>query len=379
MPQNYQFQYKSGVSYVTASNVQGISITVGRQRQLDQYSASTARIEIRYPTGYASPVAEYVSGTQVIIRNATSNLDMWIGRISNVEVRYGIPYSGGVGNADRLTITCEGAFAQLGRMQGNEYALTAGTLSAQIFTAATQTGLALNIAGATNPNLSAYTVSGTWGDWFNMAALTTNGRVLDGIAFDSVTLWSPFEVYVSTINFSDTANNATNQVYDNIEFASWADNYYSQVTVDPDALSPVVATKAGATAPYRTYRANTLNSSTSQATDLANYLLNNYDSADFALTSISCLAEAQNTFKLDSIAYQTTGPTVNPMFAWCIGTQVNVTFRGATFTCIIEGATMTATPESSRYTFYLSGADLNAYLRLNNAVFGQLNYNKLGY
>jgi hypothetical protein len=108
-------------------------------------------------------------------------------------------------------------------------------------------------------------------------------------------------------------------------------------------------------------------------------LLNNYDSADFALTSISCLAEAQNTFKLDSIAYQTTGPTVNPMFAWCIGTQVNVTFRGTTFTCIIEGATMTATPASSRYTFYLSGADLNAYLRLNNAVFGQLDYNKLGY
>lgn len=379
MPQNYQFQYLSGVSYVTATNVQSISINVGRRRQLDQYNASTARVEIRYPTGFASPITQFVSGTKVIIRNATSNLDMWVGRISNVEVNYGIPYSGGVGNADRLTITCEGSFAQLGRMQGNDYVLTANTLSNQISTASTQTGLALTSVGSQNPSLSAYTVSGTWGDWLNMAAITTNGRLIDAIQFDGVALWSPFEVYVSNINFSDTANNATNQVYDNIEFASWADNFYSQVTVEPAGLSPVVATNPSASAPYRTYRANTLNSSTSQATDLANYLLSNYDSSDFALTSISCLAEAQNTFKLDNIAYQSTSPTVNPMFAWCIGTQVNVTFRGTTFTCIIEGASMTATPQSSRYTYYLSGADLNAYLRLNNAVFGQLDYNKLGY
>jgi len=56
-----------------------------------------------------------------------------------------------------------------------------------------------------------------------------------------------------------------------------------------------------------------------------------------------------------------------------------VTFRGTTFTCIIEGVSMQATPASSRYTYYLSGADLNAYLILNNAVFGKLDSNKLGY
>jgi hypothetical protein len=49
------------------------------------------------------------------------------------------------------------------------------------------------------------------------------------------------------------------------------------------------------------------------------------------------------------------------------------------FSCVIEGATMSATPESSTYTYYVSGADLNAYLLLNNAVFGKLDFNKLGY
>jgi hypothetical protein len=41
------------------------------------------------------------------------------------------------------------------------------------------------------------------------------------------------------------------------------------------------------------------------------------------------LAEAQSTFKLDSLV--ASGVTVYP------GVQVTVTFRGTVFTCIIEG------------------------------------------
>jgi hypothetical protein len=117
---------------------------------------------------------------------------------------------------------------------------------------------------------------------------------------------------------------------------------------------------------------NTFNASTAQATDYANYLLANYDSQGFALLSISCLAEAQNTFKLDELASTT-------YLASLPGISCTVTFRGTTFNCVIEGASVTATPQSSRYTFYLSGADLNAYLILNDAVFGKLDNNKLGY
>ena len=47
--------------------------------------------------------------------------------------------------------------------------------------------------------------------------------------------------------------------------------------------------------------------------------------------------------------------------------------------CIIEGVTMSATPAGTRFTFALSGADLNAYLILGNTTFGTLDYNRLGY
>ena len=219
--------------------------------------------------------------------------------------------------------------------------------------------------------MAATTVSGTWGDWVNRALLTVNGRMWDSYAA-AVSVFSPYELYTSAITFSDTANNSTNQVYDKIEFASYADNFYTQVIADPESFAS--ATVSTGSAPYRTYTVNTLNSSTSQATDYANYLLNNYKTASFALTSISCLAEAQNVFKLDQIS----GASGN-QFSTIPGTKVQVQFRGTLFNCVVEGVTLSATPEQSRYTYYLSGADLNAYLLLNDTVYGRLNYNKLGY
>jgi hypothetical protein len=145
-------------------------------------------------------------------------------------------------------------------------------------------------------------------------------------------------------------------------------------TISPRSQLPLKATQpkiaSSGSAPFRNLNLQTFNNSNAQALDFANYLLTQYGSTSFALASVSCLAEAQNTMKLDNIG---TG------FWDCIGAAVTVTFRGTTYYAIIEGASFTASPESSRYTFYLSGADLNSYLILNNTVQGRLNFNKLGY
>jgi hypothetical protein len=120
---------------------------------------------------------------------------------------------------------------------------------------------------------------------------------------------------------------------------------------------------------------NTLNASTSQATDYANYLLNNFTAAPLAITSFSCLANAQNFFKLWNLA--TSGGSLE--IGTCVGAQVSVAFRGTTYQCIIEGAAFSAVPGEARYTYYVSPADQNAYLILNNATFGKLDFNRLGY
>lgn len=376
--QTYNVEYsQDGLSFTALSNVTSIAVNLGRRAQLDQYNASTAQIVVRYPTGFASPIAALITGTYISIY-IPSGKNIFFGVISNVQVNYGMPFVGGVGNADYVTISVESAFARLGRLQGGGYAMTSQTIANQMVTGYTQTNVRMywdQIAGgvgAPGPQMAATTINGTWGDWLNRAAVTTNARMVDALG-DAVTLLSPFTLDTSAINFSDVANNATNQVYDQIEFQSLADNYYTQVTVTPESFGATTVTKSGAVKPYRTLQTNTFNSSVAQGADFANYLLSNYKDSKFAIGSISCQAEAQTVFGLNKIGAGTAGA------ASMIGAKCSVTFRGTVYNAVVEGVSITATPAGSRYTYYFSGADLNAYLLLNNTVFGRLDFNKLGY
>jgi hypothetical protein len=332
---------------------------------------------MRYPTGYASPIAALVPGTFIRISNTATDLANFVGRISNVQLKFDMPYSGGVGNGDYLSIMCEGGLGQFGRKSGNNYAMPADILTGQLGDVINETELVAFLdSGVGDEALSATTVNGTWADYLNLAALTLNARLIDVLEIQyptrvETTFVSPFLVRDTAVNFSDTTNNATNQVYDGITFASYADNFYTQVTVDPEV--PAAQTVETGSAPFRTYTVNTLNATTGQALDYANYLLNNYKTPKVAISSISCLANAQNTMALDDLG---DGPF---KCGRQIGKRVTVAFRGTTYPCIIEGYTFSAVPGEARYTYYVSAADLNAYLILDNATFGKLDSNRLGY
>jgi hypothetical protein len=370
-----QYQVEVGATYATlttvVTNVQNVSLTYGRQKPLDAYSANTANVVLRYPTGYTTPNALFVTGTflRISVRRVAPGYEtyrqLFVGRITDAMVQYGIPFSGGVGNADFVTLTCEGNFAAFGRMQGENYAMTAGTLSAQAGQCVSQTGLFVDTQsgfGGTQP-FPATTISGTWGDWINRAVLTMNGKLID--VSDGVLMVNAYRKFAGFWgNFSDTTNNESNHVYEQISFSSLADSFYTQVTVDPESFAE--ATVQTGVAPFRTYLVNTLNNSTSQATDFANYLLSTYSTATQRILSVTCSLNAQNgdmpSYGMDEI-----------------GSTVSVTFRGTVFNCVLEGATYSGNPSQASATFYLSAQDLNDYLTLDDAVYGKLDFNKLGY
>ena len=331
MPQDYEVQYTTnpgtGGTWTSLTNVQAVSVFIGRRVMLDQYSASTATVTVRYPTGYASPIADMVPGTYIRVNLVGTGATLYTARIKDVTVNYGIPYSGGVGVADYLNLTVEGFFATASRMSGQSYAMPAGNMGTQMMTAQSETGMAITYNFA--PDMGAATISSTWGDWLNQVLVTLNGRMVDCLYYDTISLKGPYNASTCTVNFSDTANNATNQVYDEASFGAWSDNYYTQVTVAPADYSAQTVTNAGATVPYRTYTVNTLSGSAGQALDQANFLLSQYGTQQFALTSVSCLAEAQTSFQLAQMGLSS--------FGSLIGARVSVAFRGTTYYSIIEG------------------------------------------
>jgi len=385
--QNYKTYYSLGASgpWYELPYVQDINISIGRIDQLDQAKASTGSISARYPQGFALPVTYLVSGNYIKIENATGTpYIVWLGVISDVSVSYGIPYANAVGPADRIDISVEGAFARLGRLQGEGYAMAAGTVAVQAADATTETGtvIAYNNPSSTE-TMGATTIDGTWADWVARIALSLNGRVIDGTFATDVWVrdddgWDatvyPTGVDVSTIDFSDTTNDATHQVYDVINFQSVTDNYYTQVIVSADGFADAIATKVGAVQPYRTYQVNTLNGSLVQAQAFADYLLSIYSFQNFELSSISCMAEAQNVFKLDQIGGV---PIAGSVFPWpfSVGTQIGVEFRGQNYVCYIEGCTMTASYAGTRFTYYLSQVVANTPTAYDSPI----TYNEAGY
>jgi hypothetical protein len=382
MPYTYKVKYSTdGITFTALTNVQGVNIRLGRRRQLDAYNSSSAEIQIRYPTGFASPIAALKTGTYLKVESP-NYLDTvggcFLGRIRDVRVQYGIPYVGGVGNADYLTISCEGFFAAVARMNGSGYSMASDTPQNQLTASNAITGVTgayLRPTGS-NPVMAGTTISGTWGDWYNQLLTTLNGRMFDANIINEIKVVSPF--YQNPINsayvvtFSDNANPVTEYIYDQIDFTSYADNFWNQASITPEGLSTVTVTAAGATTPYRTYSLNSLNGTTAQATDFGNYLTSLYGTSQFRIASISCLVEASSmNGRLDLLAGQSP-----PSY---MGMRINLVFRGTTYSCIIEGVTISATPQSSRYTFTLSAAEQNNYFILNETVFGRLDYNKLGY
>lgn len=361
---------------VELDNVQQVSINAGRQALLDNFSAATAQISIRYPNGYSSPISGLTPGAVIVVKavemgTATPVMTVFNGFVSDVQVSYGIPYKSGVGPADYLTISCESALARLSRASGNGYGMAANSVVAQIVNMYDETNVPYAVYGAsTFSDASGTIVSGSWAEWLNQLAATFAGRIVDG---DAVVFagYDPTR-NVTSMAFSDSPSGDDVQ-YVAIEFDSLAQNYFTQVTVDPESYAAVTVSNIPAGETARNYTVNTYNGSDAQTVDLANFYLNQFSTPTLGISSLTVNMNDDTAAGLQVLwADIPVADTPQAM-------QVNVEFRGQTFPCVIEGFTFSATPQSQMVTFYLSDASLNNFLVLNNPTLGRLDYNRLGF
>jgi hypothetical protein len=160
--------------------------------------------------------------------------------------------------------------------------------------------------------------------------------------------------------------------YDQIEFRSSADNYYTSITITPAAVAAQTATLG--TTPIYGWDKDTVDYSTAQAADHALWVLNNFQTKDQTLASIT-FTDVQQT----NVSTGLFNTDVILVITGAINTFGRIFFRGQTYNTILEGISISATPNQTRVTVYMSGQDTNAYLILNDAIFGKLDNNKLGF
>ena len=125
-----------GGTPVVLTNVVSVDVQSGRQAQLDNFTSARCTVVLRYPDGYVTPITPLTPGTAVYIESEQINggfpWTVMSGYISDVSVQYGIPFANNVGPADFLTINIETELARVARSSGEDYVMSAGTVTAQL-------------------------------------------------------------------------------------------------------------------------------------------------------------------------------------------------------------------------------------------------------
>lgn len=360
----------NGTSGWTAvSDVVSIDARIGQNYLLEPIQASTCTVVARYPSGFATPNTLFLIGNYLRVTDPATGRLLWRGRVSDTRVDWGIPYAGGVGQADQVTVSAEGALAEAGRttITDNSKSETFSGLASLL----AGDGLTVQVFYTTNERVrydDQLQVDGL--GYLQTVQQTYQMTVLDGGG--DIELYAVDQVRINTVNFSDTTNNATNQVFDLFGFDSLAENYYTQAIVAADYADPPNAYTATATmgaAPYYTYNVDTYSSSVARTESLADALVNVYSTRGFDVNQVSCQSAAQASWALDLGRPWWETP----------GTVSTVTFRGSTYTVLVIGGTFNATPEGSRFTYNLAPRTYRNYLVLDDSTFGKLDENRLGF
>lgn len=367
---NFTVEYSTDyVTWTKFSDVQELSGRIGRSAFIDTFQPSSVSFTLRYPTGYYTPNAALVTGTWIRVKRTGSLYTMWTGKIANVIVEWGKLYNTTTheGAFDYATVTCEGAFAQWGRLDGNDEAITEANAYYALAQVSSASGLSIGTTydSTNSPLVSASVVSSSYADWINTFATTLSATVKDGGG--QLGVYTKDFIGTLAVSFSDTTNDATHQVYEQIQLSSQVENYFTEILVDTALYGQARAyTGSG---PYRTLKLGTYSGSLSQAQDLAEYYLAIYQTPFVGISQLTCRSEAQNTWALD-LGY-----------SWydILGYRTNVTFRGTTYYMSILGSSFQATPQGSTFTYDLASAAFLPFFILDDPIYGVLDTSRLSW
>ena len=263
-----------------------------------------------------------------------------------------------------------------GRTQGDGFTPSVALANGQLTEVTNYYGLSWN-GNLTSEPVNPVATEGPLSDWMQTFMNTVQGRLIDGAprsAVDdvyrqgSIFIFSNATDLTTVSKFSDVSNNSTNAIYNVLDFDTLADNYITEVIVEAPPL--VKQGNRVGSPPYRSFVIQTYATTVEQASDLADYYLASVDDQVVAPNAVSVVSGGQNGTNIDTMNTE--------IFAFLPAYKTRIEFRGTTVAARIEGATMTATPEQTRVTYYLSSAESNPYFILDSDDFGILDTNKLG-
>lgn len=347
---------------------QSVYWQAGRSNITDTWAGGSCTISGRGTLTYPPSVGGKIS---VKVDDGT-NSATYYGFIRDFSVQYGI-----IAAEDTWQMTVEGPLARAGR-----YAATVTTTAAtSTFSFATAIDTALSgvvdvkVYGDTPPEVNGWgstTSAQTYTnkqvtDLVNILITTEQGHVLEsgstvaGAPVPRFDLAGRNDPNIPGPVVATLADDGTGTSYYEIEFQSAAYNYASKVVVSAAGFADQTSGTGSFVQSF-----DTINGSATEAANIAGWIKTSLDLSNFIPYSVS--------FK-EAAGSLTNVMITQPNF---VGQPVTVKFRGSTYQTIIEGMALSARRDGWNAKLYLSSSLQNAWLRLDDTVYGKLDTNRLG-
>lgn len=340
------------------SNVQSMDISVGRQSVQDPFRGSTVSISGRDLSTFTKPTIGWIIS---IYCGATLT---YSGRVANCSIEYGI-----IASEDRWNVQGEDSLAEAGRAITTVTWVASTSTYVAAYNSAYGTSLSvinLNAIASSSYCSPQALVKTNLMTILQTLANTEQARLVG--AGPNTIGWigragATGVGYICDFTDGTVATAKPTANYNAVTFASVADNYANKVVISPSGLAQATSGSGNFVREFQSY-----DISDTQAANLAGYVLNSLSVSSTVPSSVSFLSEAESSnTAITGLAYTN------------LGASVGVILRGTKYNCIMEGFTLSVTPEYARGTAFLSSAEAYSFLTLNDAVYGTLDNNKLGF
>lgn len=373
-------------TYTSLTGIQSVSISRGRQRFQDNFTQTSCVIELIPANSYALPLAV---GQFIDVRdtNSASSPCYFAGVITDVSRKFQMPFNAGTGAApgDRITITASGTVGALGRNSVVNTSIVAQAASGAIFSIASANNIWVGVIVPSPARSSAFTFTGGTLDIIN-ALLRTSQYFIDDLDSKRAQYVSSTNFFGATFGpglgnlnyvFSDI-NTVGSFKYNALEYQSSVQNTFTEVEVVPAGLA--TQTAVSGSAPYNSLVYNTYNETTLDASNLAQLIIATQNLVQITPNVISTdtfIAPTCTTISRLSLTdmFNIGGESLR---VFNLGAAVTVEFRGTTVAAQIQGINTTFYTDHAAVQLYLSPS-LGAQFILDNAIFGVLDQNKLGF
>lgn len=362
------------------SMVQAVTITRGRNRELEQFNAGTAAIRFRDPNrvldplNTASPYYPYL-GPRNPVEVYANGVQLYCGVVGDWSLDYGIS-----DQANVTTASCADAFTVLANQNMNEWTPTAQASGARVNAVLAlpeivyQGAVAIDAGSST---LGAYTVSAGTNVLQYLQLVTASEQGYLFIGGDGTLNFKGRSSALNPTPSIQFKDDGTGVKYQTLTNAFGDELLYNYIQTQSPAGAVQTTSDSTSIAMYQAQqysKLDLLNSTTAEVAGLGNYLLGRYKNPALRFTGIQIELAALSVADQASVLSTDLTDIVSVTKSFGTGTPSTVTQ-----TLITSGVSHEIRPGSHVVRFTFESTDNNAYLTLDSEIFGTLDNNLLAF